>query len=198
MLVCSVPMRHAARFENPLKTIHMVKKRILWMVAAIMIAITVQAQGFAGRIYQNPNIYSGEIEAKVKKDIAKTEKKKGRKLTDEERAKLTERIRLVRGSIKTQATAQFVSDTQMTLKISTTFDEESLKKADVGWAKRKTLKAAASASPSLTVKYNYTVQGNLVIARDGSDIDTLRLSADGRQLSATYDKNTKFTMTRTK
>ena len=174
------------------------KKILLTVAVAVMTVMSAQAQSFAGRIYQNPNIYAGEIEAKVKQDIANTEKKKGRKLTDEERARLTEKVRLVRGSIKTQATAQFVSDTQMTLKISTTFDEESLKKADVGWLKRKALKTAASASPSLSMKYNYTVQGNLVIARDGSDTDTLRLSADGRQLSATYDKDTKFTMTRTK
>lgn len=86
----------------------------------------------------------------------------------------------------------------MTLKISTTFDEESLKKANVGWLKRKALKTAVSASPSLNIKYNYIVQGNLVIVRDGSDTDTLRLSADGQQLSASYDKNTKFTMIRTK
>ena len=172
--------------------------KILLIAVALMTAISAQAQSFAGRVYQNPNIYSGEIEAKVKQDIAKTEKKKGRKLTDEERARLKEKVTLVRGSIKTQATAQFVSDTQMTLKISTTFDEESLKKADVGWAKRKVLKAAASASPSLNVKYNYTVKGNLVIVRDGSDTDTLRLSADGRQLSASYDKDTKFTMSRKK
>ena len=173
------------------------RKFLLMATVTIMTARSVQAQSFAGRIYQNPNIYAAEIEAKVKNDVAKTEKKKGRKLTDEERARLTARTRLVRGSIKTQATAQFVSDTQMTLKISTTFDEEALKKADVGWLQRKALKAAASTSPSLTVKYNYTVQGNLVIARDGSDTDTLRLSADGRQLSASYDKDTKFTMTRT-
>ena len=168
------------------------------VVVTITATMGAQAQSFAGRIYQNPNIYAGEIEAKVKQDVANTEKKKGRKLTDEERARLTEKVRIVRGSIKTQATAQFVSDTQMTLKISTTFDEESLKKADVGWAKRKILKAAASSSPSLNMKYNYTVQGNLVIAHDGSDTDTLRLSADGRQLSAAYDKDTMFTMTRTK
>ena len=174
------------------------RKFLLMAAVAIMTAMSAQAQSFAGRIYQNPNIYAAEIEGKVKNDVAKTEKKKGRKLTDEERARLTARTRLVRGSIKTQATAQFVSDTQMTLKISTTFDEEALKKADVGWLQRKALKAAASTSPSLTVKYNYTVQGNLVIARDGSDTDTLRLSADGRQLSASYDKDTKFTMTRTK
>ena len=172
--------------------------KILLVAVALMTAISAQAQSFAGRIYQNPNIYSGEIEAKVKQDIAKTEKKKGRKLTNEERARLKEKVTLVRGSIKTQATAQFVSDTQMTLKISTTFDEEAVKKAGLNWAKRKLLKAAASASPSLSMKYNYTVEGNLVIARDGSDIDTLRLSADGRQLTAVYDKDTKFTMSRTK
>lgn len=173
----------------------------LWMIAAILVicgGMTAKAQSFAGRTYQNPNIDAEEIETKVKKDVANTEKKKGRKLTDEERARLTEKLRLVRGSIKTQATAQFVSDTQMTLKISTTFDEESVKMAGVGWGKRKVLKAAASASPSLSIKYNYTVQGNLIIARDGKDIDTLRLSADGRQLSASYDKSTKITMTRTK
>ena len=174
------------------------KKILLMAVVAMMTAISAQAQSFAGRIYQNPYINAAENEAKVKKDVANTEKKKGRKLTDEERARLTEKLRLVRGSIKTQATAQFISATQMTLKISTTFDEEALKKADVPWAKRKALKVAASASPSLSIKYDYTVQGNLIIARDGSDIDTLRLSADGRQLSASYDKDTKFTMTRTK
>ena len=173
-------------------------KILFVFVFTMMAAVSAQAQGFAGRIYQNPNIYSAEIEAKVKKDIANAEKKKGRKLTDEERARLTARVRLVRGSIKTQATAQFVSDTQMVLKISTTFDEESLKKADVGWLQRKALKTAASASPRLNMKYNYTVQGNLILAREGSDTDTLRLSADGRQLSAAYDKDTKFTMTRTK
>ena len=97
-------------------------------VVAMMTAISAQAQSFAGRIYQNPYINAAENEAKVKKDVANTEKKKGRKLTDEERARLTEKLRLVRGSIKTQATAQFISATQMTLKISTTFDEEALKK----------------------------------------------------------------------
>ena len=76
-------------------------KKILLLAAAIMITMTAQAQGFAGRIYQNPNINSGEIAAKVKQDIANTEKKKGRKLTDEERVRLKEKVTLVRGSIKT-------------------------------------------------------------------------------------------------
>ena len=76
-------------------------------------------------------------------------------------------------------------------------DEDILKKFDIGWLQRKALKMYVSSAPELQ-KAKYEIQGNKVILIDGKDRDTLTLSADGKTLSGIYDKDTKYTLKRTK
>jgi hypothetical protein len=47
-------------------------------------------------------------------------------------------------------------------------------------------------------KSKYEVQGNKVIVIDGKHRDTMTLSADGKTLNGVFDKDTKFTLKRTK
>lgn len=47
-------------------------------------------------------------------------------------------------------------------------------------------------------KGTYVVQGELVILDDGEEKDTLRLSPDAKHLYGIFDKDTKYTLTRTK
>ena len=75
--------------------------------------------------------------------------------------------------------------------------EETLEKFDIGWLKRKALKMYVSSAPELQ-KAKYEIQGNKVILIDGKDRDTLTLSADGQTLSGVSDKDTKYTLKRTK
>ena len=75
--------------------------------------------------------------------------------------------------------------------------DDALKAAGIGWAKRKLLKAALAVAPSST-KATYTVKDNLVILNESGDLDTLRLSDDGKFLYGKIDNKTNFKLTRTK
>ena len=72
---------------------------------------------------------------------------------------------------------------------------KALKNAGIGWAKRKALKSAIALLPS-SQKMKYSVKDNLIICSDGSDKDTLTISADGKYLYGKMDEKTKFKLMR--
>jgi 5'-3' exonuclease len=71
-----------------------------------------------------------------------------------------------------------------------------LKILGIGWLKRKALKASLALMPE-SQKAKYEVKGNKVIVID-EDRDTLTLGNDGNTLSGIFDKETKYTLKRTK
>ena len=92
-------------------------KKIILAIVAIMTAIGVNAQtNLTGRVYHNPNIMANMMDQEVnidkkiaearKEAIAKMEKKKGRKLTKEELAKIDKEL----AGIRKQAEAHVNSD----------------------------------------------------------------------------------------
>ena len=142
---------------------------------------------------------------------AKVKKEKGRELTAEEKAEVEKQIKeaqeklvAVKKGMKTAITVDFKSEDKAVMKIDMSISEDAMKAAGVSWAKRKAMKAALALAPS-SEKVTYQVKGNLVILKDSDgELDTLRLSSDGKKLSGILDeggkgkKPTKFTLTRTK
>ena len=195
-------------------------KKILFLaVAAIMATMSATAQtSLTGRVYYHPNImasmFTGQInidkeiaEAKTKA-IAEKEKKKGRKLTQKEMAEIDKEIAQKKGEIEQKVkelgnaivmsmTIEFTSATDAVVKMKGKVNEETLKKFDIGWLQRKALKMFVSSAPELQ-EAKYEIQGNRVILIDGKERDTLTLSTDGKTLSGVYDKDTKYTLKRTK
>ena len=167
---------------------------------------------FTGRVYHNANIFGDKMstlvskampEAKAKA-IAEKEKEIGRKLTEAEKAELDKKMQeslakanAMMGGIKNEVTIEFTSSEDVILKFKMKVNEETLKLAGVGWAKRKALKTALALAPS-SEKAKYIVKGNLVITDPTGDPDTLRLSPDGKYLHGQFDKETDFKLTRTK
>lgn len=101
----------------------------------------------------------------------------------------------VRKGLKTAITVEFKTEKNATMKVNMKVSDDVLKAAGIPWLKRKAMKAALAVAPS-TMKATYEVKGNLVILNDDGELDTLRLSADGKQLYGTFDKKTPFTLTR--
>ena len=142
---------------------------------------------------------------------AKVKKEKGRELTAEEKAEVEKQIKeaqeklvAVKKGMKTAITVDFKSEDKAVMKIDMSISEDAMKAAGVRWANRKAMKAALALAPS-SEKVTYQVKGNLVILKDSDgELDTLRLSSDGKKLSGILDeggkgkKPTKFTLTRTK
>jgi hypothetical protein len=97
-------------------------------------------------------------------------------------------------------TMTFKNEKEVSMKASMKMSDEAMKMAGVSWIKRKAMKAAMAMSPSQVCPY--TVKGNMVIIQDEKELDTLRISADGKSLSGIYrdEKNgpIKYTLTRTK
>ncbi len=191
-------------------------KRFLWSIILLLAPYSLsllQAQtSLVGCVYYNANILGDKMneaisqvmpEAKAEA-IAKQEKKKGRKLTDAEKAEVEKKLEesrqkadVVMKGMKTAITVEFKSETQAVMKMDMSINEDALKQAGVGWAKRKALKAAMALAPS-TEKATYVVKGNLVIMDPKDEPDTLRLSEDGKYLYGKFDKETNFKLTRTK
>jgi len=194
-------------------------KKILLIVVAMMVTLSVNAQkGMVGRVYHNPNIMSGmmaEMTKDVEKDIVdarkkaieKREKKVGRKLTadeiktiDKELKKIEAKVRAVKSGMGMSMTMTFKNEKEVSMKASMKMSDEAMKMAGVSWIKRKAMKAAMAMSPTQVCPY--TVKGNMVIIQDEKELDTLRISADGKSLSGIYrdEKNgpIKYTLTRTK
>lgn len=191
------------------------KNLFLMCIMAVFMAIGAEAQtNMLGRVYYNANILAGEFNDELKKlekdiaakkaaSVAEAEKKRGRKLTAAEAAKLDSEIdkamkqaKSVMNGMKTAITLEFKSATEVVMKMDMKVDDNAMKAAGVPWIKRKAMKAALAIAPS-TEKDTYVVKGNQVIIGTGKDQDTLTLSADGKKLSGTMDGK-KFTLTRTK
>ena len=191
------------------------KHFLLTSLMTLIMAISAYGQtNLTGRIYHNANIMSAQFDDELKKlekdiaakkaaSVAEAEKKRGRKLTAAEAAKLDSEIdkamkqaKSVMNGMKTAITLEFKSATEVVMKMDMKIDDEALKIAGVSWVKRKAMKAALAVAPS-SQKDTYVVKGNEVIIGTGKDQDTLTLSADGKKLSGTMDGK-KFTLTRTK
>ena len=185
------------------------------MVAVgVMTALNVQAQSLVGRKYYNANIIASlmdgeldnmdqKIDSAKHEALVKAEQKKGRQLTAAEKAEVEQKAKeaqqmiiAVRKGLTTAITVEFKTEKNATMKVNMKVSDDVLKAAGIPWLKRKAMKAALAVAPS-TMKATYEVKGNLVILNDDGELDTLRLSADGKQLYGTFDKKTPFTLTRT-
>ena len=188
-----------------------------WMLAAILTLCGIgnsMAQGnLAGRVYYNANImndhgvnkdFEKNIAEARKQAIAKEEKEKGRKLTASELADMDKRttearkkaMAIKKGTV-VKLSVEFKSEKDAVMKADMSVSDDALKAAGIGWAKRKAIRAALAVAPSSS-KVTYTVKGNLVIVNDDNELDTLRLSPDGKYLYGKYEKDTDFKLTRTK
>ena len=186
---------------------------IIAFIALMMANASASAQtSLNGRVYHHPNIMEKVMEADLDKEIAearakaiaKKEKEKGRKLTQKETAELDKAIaeakkqaEAAKKALTVAITIEFTSATDVVRKQNTKVDDEALKNMGVGWIKRKALKASLALAPD-SHKAKYEVKGNKVIVIDGKERDTLMLSNDGKTLSGLFDKNTKYTLKRTK
>ena len=198
------------------------KKILLMAAVAMMAAISVSAQtSLAGRTYYNANVLADELN-KMMDDMdqkldsvrievyAKAKQKKGRELTAEEKTEVEKQVKdaqammiALKKGVKTAITVDFKTEEKAVMKMDMSISEDALKAAGIGWAKRKLMKAALAIAPS-SENTTYKVNGNLVIMKDSDgELDTLRLSSDGKKLSGIMDegkgkKPTKFTLTRIK
>lgn len=190
------------------------KKSIL-LATMLLLTLAVNAQtNLTGRVYYHPNILADEINKafkevaqdmdKVRADaIAKAEEKKGHKLTAEELAKVDKDIEegqrileAMRTGMKTSVTVTFKDETNMVVKADMKIDDDVMKAAGIGWAKRKMIKLATNIMPAQ--KGTYVVKGNQVFFNDGEEADTMSLSADGKYLYGKLDETQKFRLTRIK
>lgn len=191
------------------------KLYVLLLVALLCGTQYVQAQtNLAGRVYYNANILAAELNdafKDVEKDfskaraeaVAKGEKKLGRKLNQQELAELDKKIKegrdmmnALKKGMKTAVTVTFKTDKDLVLNADMKIDDNVMKAAGIGWAKRKMMKLAMAVMPAQ--KGKYVVQGNTIyIDEGGGERDTMWLSKDGKQLYGKLDKN-KFVLNRTK
>lgn len=187
-------------------------KKSFLIALLLLVAVGAQAQtSLVGRVYHHPNILADtmkELTADVNKDmkkdvdkaIKKAEEKKGRKLTAEELAELNKKVEeaqkmvmALKDGMKTAVTITFKDEKIMVMKADMKIDDEVMKKAGIPWAKRKMMKVAMAVAPS--EKASYERKGNLIIVKDDNEVDTLRLSDDGKYLSGKMDKDTPFRLT---
>lgn len=190
--------------------------RLLAIAAAMMFAMNLQAQNsLVGRTYYNANIMTDalnevtkDMDKKVQdakaEEIAKLEKKEGRKATRAEIAEIDAKMQKAQKMMEamtkgmtTELTVTFKTEKEAVMKANISVSDEALKNAGIGWMKRKALKAAIALIPS-TEKSSYIVKDNLVIMIDDDEgNDTLRLSNDGKYLFGKFDKKTDYKLTRT-
>ena len=187
-------------------------KKSVFIALLLLAAVGAQAQtSLVGRVYHHPNILTDELnklttEANkdIKKEIddaiKKAEEKKGRKLTAEELTELNKKVeeaqkmmKALKDGMKTAVTITFKDEKTMVMKADMKIDDEVMKKAGIPWAKRKMMKVAMAVAPS--EKASYERKGNLIIVKDDNEVDTLRLSDDGKYLSGKMDKDTPFRLT---
>ena len=190
-------------------------KRFFIIGTLFLTSLSLYAQSsMAGRVYHHPNIMADEINKTVKeatKDmdkaraeaIAEGEKKKGRKLTEKELQDLDKSMeeaqklmKAMKDGLKTAVTITFKDEKNLVMKADMKVDDDILKAAGISWAKRKMIKVAMAMAPS--EKATYTKKDNLIIVNNDEGPDTLRMSDDGKYLTGTLDKNTKFRLTRIK
>ena len=187
-------------------------KKSVFIALLLLAAVGAQAQtSLVGRVYHHPNILTDELnkltadankdmKKDVDKAIKKAEEQKGRKLTAEELAELNKKVeeaqkmmKALKDGMKTAVTITFKDEKTMVMKADMKIDDEVMKKAGIPWAKRKMMKVAMAVAPS--EKASYERKGNLIIVKDDNEVDTLRLSDDGKYLSGKMDKDTPFRLT---
>ena len=196
------------------------KRQFLTLLAMLLLSglLTANAQtNMAGRTYHNANIFGDMIQEaakdinkeipKLKKEaLAEFEKKKGRKMTAEEEAKLDAEIKkkmaeleAMKKGMKLAITIEFKDDKNLVMKQDTKISDEALKAAGYGWLKRKAMKTALAVVPK-SHKGTYVVKGNMIIMTDtDNDKDTLNLSQDGKYITGKLDKKDRpFKLIRTK
>ena len=192
-------------------------KKFLMMVAvAVMTALSADAQtSLVGREYHNPNIMADmykDVERQIAdmkvKALEKAEKKKGRKLTEAELKEFNEsigkeesKLRTMKNGTSMSMTVTFKNDKTAVVKAKMKMTDEAMKAADIGWLKRKALKAAMAVMPAVDMPY--IIKGNMVILQDEEENDTLYISADGKSLTGIYRGKKKkedihYTLARTK
>ena len=191
-------------------------KKFLAMAIVAMIALSAEAQtSLVGREYHNPNIMSDiykDIDRQVAdmkaKALVKLEEKKGRKLTEAEMKEFNEKIgkeesklRAMKNGTSMAMTVTFKNDKTAVVKAKIKMTDEAMKAADIGWLKRKALKAAMAVMPAADMPY--IIKGNMVILQDEEENDTLYISADRNSLSGIYrgkkkSENIHYTLARTK
>ena len=191
-------------------------KKFLAMAIVAMIALGAEAQtSLVGREYHNPNIMSDiykDIDRQVAdmkaKALMKMEKKKGRKLTEAEMKEFNEKIgkeesklRAMKNGTSMAMTVTFKNDKTAVVKAKIKMTDEAMKAADIGWLKRKALKAAMAVMPAADMPY--IIKGNMVILQDEEENDTLYISADRNSLSGIYrgkkkSENIHYNLARTK
>ena len=191
-------------------------KKFLAMAIVAMIALSAEAQtSLVGREYHNPNIMSDiykDIERQVAdmkaKALVKIEEKKGRKLTEAEMKEFKEligkeesKLRAMKNGTSMSMTVTFKNDKTAVVKAKMKMTDEAMKAADIGWLKRKALKAAMAVMPAIDMPY--IIKGNMVILQDEEENDTLYISADRNSLSGIYrgkkkSENIHYTLARAK
>lgn len=192
------------------------KKFLVMAIVAMMTALSAEAQtSLVGREYHNPNIMSDiykDIERQVAdmkaKALVKIEEKKGRKLTEAEMKEFKEligkeesKLRAMKNGTSMSMTVTFKNDKTAVVKAKMKMTDEAMKAADIGWLKRKALKAAMAVMPAADMPY--IIKGNMVILQDEEENDTLYISADRNSLSGIYrgkkkSENIHYTLARTK
>ena len=186
-------------------------KKFVFMVAvAMMAAIGANAQtSLVGRVYHNPNVMStmykdiDKLFVEKKADaLKKKEKETGRKLTeaeikqfDEEMKKVETKFKAIKSGTSMAMTVTFMNDKTATVKAKMRMTDEAMKAADIGWLKRKAMKAAMAIMPATDM--SYIVKGNMVILKDEEEYDTLHLNSDGKTLTGKTE-GIKYSLTRTK
>jgi hypothetical protein len=193
-----------------------VKKFLMMVAVALMTALSAEAQtSLVGREYHNPNIMSDiykDIERQVAdmkaKALVKIEEKKGRKLTEAEMKEFKEligkeesKLRAMKNGTSMSMTVTFKNDKTAVVKAKMKMTDEAMKAADIGWLKRKAMKAAMAVMPAIDMPY--IIKGNMVILQDEEENDTLYISADRNSLSGIYrgkkkSENIHYTLARTK
>ena len=192
------------------------KKFLVMAIVAMMTALSAEAQtSLVGREYHNPNIMSDiykDIDRQVAdmkaKALVKIEEKKGRKLTEAEMKEFKEligkeesKLRAMKNGTSMSMTVTFKNDKTAVVKAKMKMTDEAMKAADIGWLKRKALKAAMAVMPAIDMPY--IIKGNMVILQDEEENDTLYISADRNSLSGIYrgkkkSENIHYTLARTK
>ena len=153
---------------------------IIVLTATVFVGAQAQTS-LVGRVYYHPNIMADEMKSMqnevdskldetIKEEMAKAEKKKGRPLTAEEKTEVKKKAEearkvaeaLMKGT-KTAITVTFKTENELSMQMKLQVDEEALKNAGIGWAKRKALKSAIALLPS-SQKMKYSVKDNLMTA----------------------------------
>ena len=188
------------------------KKTIFLFLLMLGVAFANAQTKLAGHTYRNANVMTSmmdkmmrDTEAMVRENvntvIAAAEKKKGRKLTAEERKELMEKAvaeskAMIANLMKTALTIDFKDEKKLTINMDVTVNEEAMKQLGINWLKRKELKTLVSVVPSFNGEY--IVKDHLVIVyEDKQPSDTLRVSPDGKKLYGKMD-GINYTLTRTK